>query len=532
LRAKLGPDRERARLPLTTAAALESEFDVCVVGAGPAGLACAFDCHDRGLRTLLLEAGGENPIPGAPDILAAEIADSAWHDPTALVSAAALGGSTHWWGGRCVPLDPADFRFWPLGYDELTPWWAKAAEFLGARSVSESPPPAAFANLPRFDAARDECWGPQLNMSRRWRQRIHAADGPAILAHARVTALAADGARLTHIEARIGGETKVVRAKRFVLTCGGLGVLRLLLMAQRQTPSLFGGPEGPLGRGYMGHLTGSIAAIAPANAADAQAFACRKLDNGGYARRRLRPTASAIEAEGIVNTAFWLENAGIGDPAHGDAAASAKFIAARIARFGRGEGALGPHIANVARAPVSAGAGLANALYLLAYAKLSGGHPRATHLIPAAPGAWRLHYHAEQTRDPANHVSLGTQTDSLGLPKLHIAFRMRDVDFAGVQRAHEMLDEDLITAGAGRLKFDGDRAQNLADIAAAARDGYHQLGGAAMSADPRDGVVNAHCRAHDIENLWIAAGSVFASSGQANPTLTIVALARRVAAEI
>jgi choline dehydrogenase-like flavoprotein len=109
---------------------------------------------------------------------------------------------------------------------------------------------------------------------------------------------------------------------------------------------------------------------------------------------------------------------------------------------------------------------------------------------------------------------------------------MRDIDFDGVLRAHELLDGDLRQAGAGALHFDGDRAASLADIAAAARDGYHQLGGAAMSARAGEGVVNPDCRAHALENLWIAAGSVFPSSGQANPTLTIVALARRVAAAL
>lgn len=511
---------------------LDGAFDVCIVGAGPAGLACAFDCHDAGLKTLLLEAGGENPAPGEPDILAAEISDDAWHDPTTITSAAALGGSTHWWGGRSVPLDPADFRIWPIGYDEMLPWWEKAAAFLGSRSVSESPPPPAFAKLTRFDAVRDECWGPQLNMGRRWRARIRAADGPAIVTHARATGLAHADGRIAHLDVRIGGEEKRVNAKQIVLTGGGLGVLRLLLLAQRQNPALFGGPDGPLGRGYMGHLTGSIAVLAPTNTADAQAFACRALEHGGYARRRFRPLAQTIANEGFVNTALWLDNAGIGDPTHGDAAASAKFLAARIARFGRGEGALAPHLANVARAPISAFAGLSNALYLLAYAKLSGAHPRATHLIPAAPGAWRLHYHAEQTRDANNRISLSAHTDSIGLPKLKIDFRMRDVDFEGVMRAHEVLDDDLRQAGAGALRFDGDRAQNLADIAAAARDGYHQLGGACMSADVREGVVDPRCSVHGVENLWIAAGAVFPSSGQANPTLTIVALARRVAASI
>ena len=109
---------------------------------------------------------------------------------------------------------------------------------------------------------------------------------------------------------------------------------------------------------------------------------------------------------------------------------------------------------------------------------------------------------------------------------------MRDVDFEGVMRAHELLDQDLQTADAGRLRFDGPRGACLEQIAASARDGYHQLGGACMSADRREGVVDAQCRTHDLGNLWIAAGCVFPSSGQANPTLTIVALARRLAAAL
>src|SRR5262245_24193137 len=151
-------------VPLASASALDGEFDVCVIGAGPAGLACAFDLHDRGFRVLLLEAGGERPVPGEPDIRAAEIAHPEFHDPVDIVAASALGGSTHWWGGRSVPFDPVDFRHWPIGYDDMLPWWSKAAEFLGSRAVSESAAPGAFAALTRFDAVRDECWGPELNM--------------------------------------------------------------------------------------------------------------------------------------------------------------------------------------------------------------------------------------------------------------------------------------------------------------------------------------------------------------------------------
>ena len=517
-------------MPLSPPAALTGDFDVCVIGAGPAGLACAFDLHDRGQRVLLLEAGGENPVPGEPDVRAAELLHPAYHDPLDIVAASALGGSTHWWGGRSLPFDPVDFRHWPLSYADMLPWWDKAAAFLGSRSVSESEPPPAFAKLHAFDAVRDECWGPELNMGRRWRARIRAADGPAIVLGARCVGLEHDNARVSAVRVRNGGGELRVRARHVVLACGGLGVLKLLLLLQRDAPALFS--DAPLGVGYMGHLTGTVATLEPSEPNDVAAFACRPVGDGVFARRRLRPTPDTVTRENLVNIAFWLENGDTNNPEHGSASASARYLATRLARFGRGGEPLGPHIANVARAPWSAATGLAGAVYLLAAARLAGRHPRATTLPPARAGQWRLDYHAEQPRHDDNRITLADTHDSVGLPKLKIDFRMQDQEIEGVVHAHALLDADLRAAGAGRLHLHGTHDECVARVRAAARDGYHQLGGAIMGEDPRTSVVTTDLRVHGLSNLWAASGSVFPSGGQANPTLTIVALARRLAAHL
>ena len=112
------------------------KIDVLIVGAGPAGLACAFTYHDRGLRVLVLDAGKQRPVPGTPDVLAAEIEGKA-HDPVEIVAASALGGSSHWWGGRSVPLDPIDLKTWPVSWDEMLPWWRYAAELVDAGAPGE-----------------------------------------------------------------------------------------------------------------------------------------------------------------------------------------------------------------------------------------------------------------------------------------------------------------------------------------------------------------------------------------------------------
>jgi choline dehydrogenase-like flavoprotein len=62
--------------------------------------------------------------------------------------------------------------------------------------------------------------------------------------------------------------------------------------------------------------------------------------------------------------------------------------------------------------------------------------------------------------------------------------------------------------------------------------GHHHLGTTRMSLDPSQGVVDPTSRMHGIANLYVAGGSVFPTSGSANPTLTIVALALRLAAHL
>lgn len=526
-------------MPLTGPEVLDAEFDVCVIGAGPGGLACALRAHDRGLRVLVLEAGGEQPIPGQPDILAADIVDGKWHDPVDIVSAAALGGSSHWWGGRSVPFDPVDFRFWPLTYEEMLPWWDEGAAFLGSKSVYETPAPGAFANLSAFDAVRSECWGPQLNMAKRWKARLKGANSPAIVLNTRATGLSYADGRVTGVQVRIGDQQKTVRARHVVVACGGLGGMRLLLLAQRETPSLFGGPDGMLGKGYMGHLTGSVAELVPAHLEDVKGFAGSPLGGGSFARRRMRPSPETVIENDLCNIAFWLENAAIDDPGQGSAVGSARYVAARMVRLlksrGRGGGPgqpLGPHLAAIAKSPVSAATGLGQAAYLLLSAKLTGRHPHSTILLPNSRGALPMYYHAEHLPDPTNRVSLSTNTDSLGLPRLHIDFRMSDKDIDSVVRAHALLDKDLQAAGAGRVVMKGDAELSHELVRQSTRDGYHQLGGAVMSTDPAKGVVDTECRAHGVENLWVASSNVFPSGSQANPTLTIAALACRIADRI
>src|SRR5262249_104376 len=158
---------------------------------------------------------------------------------------------------------------------------------------------------------------------------------------------------------------------------GGLGTLKLLLLAQREHPGLFG-PT--LGRGYMGHVTGSIAMLAPANPADVGAFAFRPLPNGVIVRRRLRPTMSPPPPVAILTLPCGRDTGGPGPPPPGSAGARARYPPARplptTPNFRRSDARTPPepHLKNVARAPFNAAAGLAKTAASLASAKLTGRH--------------------------------------------------------------------------------------------------------------------------------------------------------------
>lgn len=523
-------------MPLVSADFLDQEFDVCVVGAGPAGLSCAFACHEQGLRVLLLEAGNKHPVPGSPDVIAAEIEHPDAHDPVEIVAASALGGSSHWWGGRSTPLDVVDFRDWPISWTEMLPWWRYAAKLIGAGSILHQPAPGKFGGLDKFEVTACESWASNRILARRWRKRIHAKQGPAIVLRARVTNLRYHDGSITSIDVETPAGSKTVTASHFVLTCGGLGCVRLLLNAQQSNPSLFGGPDGPLGRGYMGHLTGSIAEIVFDSPENAEAFNFYKANDGYVARRRILPTAETVTNEDICNIALWLDQPARGVASHGSAVASARFLAGYGLRVVAGKlgkasrASLRPHFANVGKAPLAAIAGLIEAAWVLTSARLWGARNFPCRFLPTGIGAWRLVYHAEQKSRASNRLSLAKTTDSAGLPKLHIDFCYSQDDCSAVVRAHELLDEDLRKAGAGLLRWSSVDPKSV--VMDWARDGYHQLGGTRMSEDPASGVVDKHCRVHGLGNLWIASGSVFPSGGQANPTLTIIALAIRVADQI
>jgi choline dehydrogenase-like flavoprotein len=133
-----------------------------------------------------------------------------------------------------------------------------------------------------------------------------------------------------------------------------------------------------------------------------------------------------------------------------------------------------------------------------------------------------LRVNLEQVPDPQNRVRLVSQCDRFGQRRVEIDFRLTDV--ARHARSMKIAAHEL-GLGARRI------VERMLLRIRAGRVGFfwHHLGTTRMHRDPAQGVVDADCRVHGVRNLFVAGSSVFPTGGTAPPTLTIVALAVRLA---
>src|SRR5208282_4267619 len=145
-------------------------------------------------------------------------------------------------------------------------------------------------------------------------------------------------------------------------------------------------------------------------------------------------------------------------------------------------------------------------------------------------GTYPLEFNSEQTPQATNRVTLTQQTDRDGLRCVHIDWRIGDADADAACRAYLLLRDTLDRSGVCRLEFDETRLRER--IGHSLPLGGHHMGTARMAASEAGGVVDSNCGVFGVPNLYIASSAVFPTSSHANPTLTIVALAVRLAAHL
>jgi choline dehydrogenase-like flavoprotein len=502
----------------------DAACDVCVVGAGAAGLTIARELLGSGLTVCVVESGGLEVEPEAQALSEGESVGA----PVSLVEnrVRAFGGSTWRWTGRCATLDPIDFERrswvpgsgWPIARDALDPYYARAAPLCGfSRPWTDEPPSQDASGLVPF------VWryAPQgkriyMNFGKAAQGALDAAPDAQVLLHATLTGfdLAADRARIASIQVRgPDGATARVTARAFVLCCGGVANAALLLHGAQSTGAAFGAGGGQLGRCFQQHPRGVIATVeaSPTQSARLQErfniFAARdglQLERGWALSRAIQREERLLNASVIA-----IYHA---DPRSGWESAKAALGDLRAGRLGSGlAGKLG-------RAAADPG-GVARNLI-----RRAGGR----HALLRTERI-DLVIDIEQAPDPESRITLSEKHDRYGAPLPRVDWRIAEPERRTAERVAELLKSEIEGQDLGRVALADwlDPARPLAEAKLA--ETYHHIGATRMSVDDTTGVVDADCRVHDMANLFVAGSSVFPTGGHANPTFTIVALALRLA---
>lgn len=540
--------------------------DVCVIGSGPAGLASSIELASQGLKVVLLESGLDGTRTDAQALGDADVRTPESHSVMADAARRALGGTSSLWGGRCVPLDSIDFERrdyiprsgWPLSSADLAPYYAKACELLTAGDpvfdIRRSASITASRGL--TSALYFECEGVRATDLERW-SREPALWNSALRERLRTLNVEiADGSTCVgFVHERQGGPVAAarlkrtfepgapevhLRAKHYVIACGGVESTRLMLNSMEEPDGLKLLAPDLVGKYYMGHPSGRVATIR-LRGNPAETLYGFELDRQTYVRRRLTFTEQMQRANALPNIAFWFDNAALADASHGSGILSAAYLALAspigkllapeaIRKRVVGSRVRQPlaHLRNCVFNPVSTTVEVTKYLSQR-YAR----QPRIPGFFVKSPtNHYAIHFHSEQIPSTSSLISLSEERDALGMRRASVELRWSDQDVDGVIRAHQKLGEALKKCGVGDLQFHVPLEQLPSLVHSESADGYHQIGTLRMAAHPGEGVTDHRGCVFGTSNLFVASSALFPTSGQANPTLSMVAMALRQASFI
>lgn len=488
------------------------EVDLAIVGGGVAGITLAHTLAGSGISVCVVEAGGLEPDPAVQSLYEGENTGIDY-SPTA-TRLRHFGGSSNHWGGYCRPLDAIDFKQrdwvpfsgWPFTIDELAPYYKPASGIVEVtpgrfddrdywQRVSGEKLPEAATGRMRLQFVQ---FSPPTRFGSRYGDELKAAANIRVLLNANVTQISAtDNARAVKQLAirTLNGLGHSVKARYYVLATGGLENARILLLSNNVVAAGLGNQNDLVGRFFMEHPhMGGFAEMVVAELERLPKILRERVTVENYsAKAAFNPTQQFLREHQLLNATFMMGVAGKYPSGQPPDAANANDRARRDM--------------------------LKAARHFLT--------DNADAVKPGSTGAWLgIGGSCEQAPNPDSRVSLSTQHDALGLPRIKLDWRLTEQDRLSFYTHLHSLALEFGALGLGRLRV---MVTDQRDWPQPLGGGSHHMGTTRMSDNPSHGVVDRNCKVHAVDNLYVAGSSVFPTSGVSNPTLTLVALTLRLA---
>ncbi len=533
------------------------EYDVCIVGSGPAGMTVANELAGAGLSLCVLESGRQKPTRHGDRLRRVQSEGILIKEYS---RERVLGGASTTWAGLSSPLDAIDMKprpalgrpGWPIAREELLSCWAEAAaryrfppleSFAGgtleeARQAGDLKPQWSRLEEKTFLAAvKPQSFGKEF-------RHVFEGKGADLYLDATVLRLCAGGERDRILWAEAvssRGDALRLRARAFVLATGGIENARLLLCSTDLCARGLGNEHDQVGRCLMNHPKNNYGVIRLARPLSELPlyFGCLAGGFAGYAGLRLNEKEQ--EERGLLNPYVrleplypWSDNRGV--EAFILLAKRARFLARSLARLKGGKALPLRDYAETGDDSELQNARKSAREWIGLGFKVVLNLPLVCRYLWArlAPGAGpkiraiRLRNFMEMEPDPENRVLLSEEQDACGQPVPVVRHCCTERDRRSLIALHEALAEEVQRNGLGELSSGlAEEPSWPIDL-----DASHHLGTTRMGRDPAHSAVDAECRLHAVRNVYLAGASVFPTSGSANPTFTIVALAIRLARSI
>jgi choline dehydrogenase-like flavoprotein len=493
---------------------------ICIVGAGAAGICLAVELAQRGKSVMLLEGGGRDIEDAAQEPYRSEVVGHV-HRGIQSGRFRAHGGTTTRWGGQILELNPEDFERrdwipnsgWPLSHAQLEPFYKRALAFEGLANVVEDDnavwrtlglPAPSFTTMQSYLTR----WCPEPNFARLHRTSLETSDNLQAWLHANAVELLIEGDAVRALRYRTQqGTEATVQADEFVFCMGTIECVRFFL--QPRDGGLPWNRSGMLGRHFQDHVDANAAKVIPR---DRRKFA-QLFDNiflRGYKYHpKLRLCPDEQKQSRILNCAATMSFSSDVD----DALAATKATAKHLLRG---------HWSEIQTADVFRSARHAP-LLMRQTARYALQH-RAYNPSLAEVG---LRVHCEQPPDSESTITLAEQRDSLGLLRARLDWRISELELETIRHYAETAVASL--AQVAEVQPDSALLNRDPSFIDKCDDSNHHMGGMRMAISPTCGVVNPDLLLNGTRNVYICSGAVFPTSGFSNPTHTVLALAMKLA---
>jgi choline dehydrogenase-like flavoprotein len=452
---------------------------------------------------MLLESGGRVQDPVVQQLNDGDQTGDSYRG-LAVTRYRQLGGTPSLWfaltatetGGKFVPLDEVDLEprwehapnGWPINYATLRAYYHKAEAICGVGATSGvlATPLASPALAAPLTPAEYQ-FGTYNALVRPLIRAVDESPHCQVLTNATVTGLEAGSLGVAVRVAFGEQEPRRLHARCVVLAAGAVENARLLLLADSNGGSI--DRSGWLGRGFMEHPRDRSITIRQHGHADYHDL--------GFYDQRANETGQLSAGRMALEASFLRE--------HGQLNASVTLLPNV-----KPERAQWREMLRRFRVPPPQRWFPAE------------GHGWSRHPAPHAvyDGLTAL-INLEQPPHRDNAVMLGRRRDRFGNALPELQFHWHDDDQQRLVQLRRTVANSLRASGFPDVTVD--------ESARPDPNAHHHAGTTRMDDDPLLGVVDADCRVHGAPAIYVAGASVFPTCGFANPTLTIVAMALRLA---